>query len=153
MTTKDTPPATQNRRDTFVNLMALGQLSATQAWIQAGYAPKSARVEASKALAKPIIRDAIALKRQQLADDGTLPSADQITRELWKIGSDPNGDPSPRVSALRTLADIHGQLGGGKTELPDGVAAFLGALAGTQSQTRIVVEPESHGELPPSAEE
>lgn len=111
------------RQLSFVNLMATGTLSATQAYIKAGYSPKSAHVESSVALAKPRIQKAIEARKQQIAKAKKITPED-IARKLWEL-TDTADTSAAKVSALRTLADIHGLLGGGKQDLTEPVRALL----------------------------
>ncbi len=54
------------RRQRFAGLMATRTMSATKAYIASGYAPRSARVEACKAMKDPRVQQAIADKQQEL---------------------------------------------------------------------------------------
>jgi hypothetical protein len=126
----------------FIEAYVTNNGNATQAAQTAGYKGNYNTVSSTAVenLQKPAIKDAIARRQRELAESGKLPDADRITQELWSIARDSTHDPSPRVSALRTLADIQGMLQGGRAELPEGLGKFLGMIADA-SRVRVVEAP------------
>lgn len=132
------------RQQSFVNLYALGNLSATQAWIQAGYAPKTAKVQASIALTKPNIKAAVAERKQRLANTAGAShvTPEWISTRLAEIATDVSAPHAAQVSALRTLADFQGMLNGGqRNELPPALNELLGAIGAGYRRARALEEP------------
>jgi len=127
------------RHRQFARLVALGQQSATQCWIQAGFSPTGANAGASRALARVSIKDLVAAEKQKLAEAASSPdsllSPEFIARRTAELAQQTD-NPAAAVSALRLGADMMGLLGGGKQELPEGVDHLLKALArGLQGET------------------
>lgn len=140
-----TTAALSDRLLAFANLMAAGSLSATQAYINAGYSPKGAAVEASRALRKPHVQQAIAARKQEIASSQHQL---QVTPALITSGllreAQHADTASARVAAWRTLADIHGMMSGSQTQLPQALGAFLEGVR----QAREAISPASTGKQP-----
>lgn len=134
------PPKLTLKRERFVGFY-LKHGNATQAYQQAYNAsPEVARRAASRLLTNVDVQQAIAIREQELAEaDEATPAA--ITAELWKLAR--HGDTSAsRVSALRTLADIHGMMSGSQRDLPDATRALIaGFQAGLQQLSQPVSQP------------
>ena len=134
------PPKLTLKQERFVDFyLKLG--NATDAYQRAYDAqPEPARRAASRLLTKVDIQQAIELRKQEIAEaDEATPAA--ITAELWKLAR--HGDTSAsRVSALRTLADIHGMMAGSQRDLPDATRALIaGFQAGLQQVSQDVSPP------------
>ena len=115
------------KRQAFADAYALTN-NATTAARQADY--KHPTEQGSRLLRNVQVQAAVALRKQEIASEI---STDVAITPAWIIqtlasrAANPK-HPAASVSALRTLADIHGMLGGGETELPLGLAKFLQAL-------------------------
>lgn len=136
------------RQQAFVAFMAGGQLSATQAYIQAGYSPKGASVQASRSLANTSIQQAIARRKKLMAStERELQVTPQWITSRLAIEATDADTASARVAALRTLADIHGMMSGSQQQLPDALTALVAgireghALASKQAVSQAVSPP------------
>lgn len=123
-----------NRKQLFATLIATQNLSPYQAALKANYSETTARVKSYGWLDEVSVKEAIDAEKRNLAKSGALPTPEQIITELWSLAQNADTDAA-RVSSLRTLADIHGQLGGGKAEMPPAVADLLEALGRGLSQS------------------
>ena len=98
--------------------------------LRAGYSESVARVDVYRYLEEPRIKAAIEYHSNQLK---TVAAHEQLDPEgvIRALSYEARaGDTSAsRVSALRTIADILGQLGGGRSQLPPGSEELLEALA------------------------
>lgn len=120
--------------------MAAGKISATQAYINAGYSPNGASVQASRALANTNIQQAIATRKALMANtEAQLQVTPQwITARLAIEATSRAATASARVAALRTLADIHGMMSGSQQQLPQALGAWLaGIKEGMQSVSQL----------------
>ena len=122
------PPLTKKQKAFAFHYAANG--NGTQAARSSGYSENGIRVTAHRMLTKPNIKAAIAAREQEIAVVERQSHSVSPVEIITGLHREATGSRSPaaRVSAWRTLADIHGMLGGGETELPLGLAKFLEAL-------------------------
>lgn len=119
-----------DRHQAFADQYVKLNFNGTQAAITAGYAETGAHVTANRLLKNPKIRSAIEARKREVADamrSASKVSPAEIITGLHREATD-SRSPAARVSAWRTLADIHGMLGGAEAELPPGLSAFMAAL-------------------------
>lgn len=124
------------RLESFINLYATGTLSATEAYKQAGFSPHGAGVEANKALKKPHVAKAIAVRKSQLKSTNTHATPEFVMQTLVREaqGAGPDTTSAARVSATKALADILG-LQNSNAQATDGFKTMLEALGrGIQAQ-------------------
>lgn len=80
--------------------------NATQAAIEAGYSPDSAKVQGSRLLTNADIRQAIDDGQRETVQKLSI-SAEDIAREAWGIAKNSALQAGARVSALALLAKRH----------------------------------------------
>lgn len=119
------------QQDEFAYLYALTG-NAYQSAIKAGYSETTALAKSSSWLEKVGIKQAIARHRVELAksQQSIKASPDWITAQLVIEATDrgEGATHSGRVSALRTLADIHGMMSGSRADLPTELTALLAGV-------------------------
>ena len=124
------------RLQNFALNIALGQ-SQYQAAVNAGYAESTATAQSKRMLETVGVKQLIEQHKQRLAEASQGKVAitpEWIAEQLADVAV--NAEPAPRVAALRTLADIHGMLGGGQRTLSDQAQMLVEALGRGLSQGR-----------------
>lgn len=138
-----------NQQRAFAEAYVLGHGNATQAAIQAGYSPVSARQTASRLLHTPHVQDAIQ-RAQAVTLRGRL--ASKALGVLEKVLDDDNAPPGVRVDAAKTVLDRAGMAAfrGGQEpdiyEKPPSQMTFaeLEALATAAARSLRVLEAEAN---------
>ncbi|PCI03458.1 MAG: terminase small subunit [Hyphomicrobiales bacterium] len=105
-----------NKQQKFIDEY-LQDLNATQAAIRAGYSEKTAQMIGSENLSKPMIAEAIALKRQEIADKAEWSAVERLKMlgDIAQANSD--GDPRVSVSAIAEANKMQGSHAPTKSEL------------------------------------
>lgn len=118
------------RQKLFVENLLKG-MDATDAYCNAGYSSRGARQSALRLLGCEAVAAELERRRGYVAEEFPGLTAEDIIRGLASEarGEGPDTTASSRISAWRTLADIHGLLGGNSPDLPEGLVTMLEALA------------------------
>lgn len=135
MTTQQKPTRLTPQQEQFAHFYALSG-NAYESAIKAGYSKNTAKVHSGRMLDRVPIKDAVNRARVELMNKGEQLNItpEWIASQLADVAV--NAEPGPRVAALRTLADIHGMLGGGQRELPAQATQLLEALGRGLAQGR-----------------
>lgn len=135
------------QQQAFAEAYVLGNGNATQAAIQAGYSPVSARQTASRLLHTPHVQNAIQ-REQAVTLQGRL--ASKALAVLEKVLDDENAPPGVRVDAAKTVLDRAGMVAfRGKPDLDvyekppsEMTLAELDALIGALDKAAIMLQAE-----------
>lgn len=106
MSTDPSTPLRNSRHEAFAQSLARG-LSATSAYIAAGYSAKAAGVNAYRLIKKASVAQRLAHLKDEILDE-TIMTAKEVLARLSSIARDDGAGTREQLSALNSLARYHG---------------------------------------------